>query len=55
VSCETEYSLPPLDVPTAEERSVDVLRRCPSVALFTQRAEKVKPGFVLTDADYRIA
>lgn len=48
VSGETEYSLPPLDLPTAEELSLDVLRRCPSVALFTQRAEKVKPGFLLT-------
>lgn len=51
VSGETEYSLPPLELPAAEERSLEVLRRCPSVALFTQRAEKVKPGFVLTDAN----
>ncbi len=51
VSGETEYSLPPLELPAAEERSLDVLRRCPSVALFTQRAAKVKHGFVLTEAN----
>lgn len=51
VSGETEYSLPPLDLPAIQEHSLDVLRRCPSVALFTQRAAKVKPGFVLTEAN----
>ncbi|MBI5169637.1 MAG: protein kinase [Candidatus Eisenbacteria bacterium] len=51
VGAETEYSLPPLDLPPAGERSLAALRACPSVALFTQRAEKVKPGFALTDAN----
>lgn len=51
VGAETEYSLPPLDLPGAGERSLEALRACPSVALFAQRAEKVKPGFALTDGN----
>lgn len=51
VSTETQFSLPPLDLPRADERSLDVLRRCPSVALFVQRAEKVQPNFVFSDAN----
>jgi predicted ATPase len=50
VSAETEFPLPPLDLPAADD-SLDALRACPSIALLLQRAEKVKPGFGLTAAN----
>ncbi len=50
VSAETEFPLPPLDLPEAGG-SLDALRACPSAALFVQRAERVKPGFALTEAN----
>ncbi|HSC27380.1 MAG TPA: protein kinase [Vicinamibacterales bacterium] len=51
IGAETEFSLPPLELPGRDTRTPDALRRCPSVALFLQRAAKVKPGFALTDAN----
>jgi predicted ATPase len=48
ISQETEFSLPPLQLPAADMTSLDALRNCPSVALFLQRAEKVKQDFALT-------
>ena len=50
VSAETEFPLPPLELPAAND-SLDALRACPSIALIVQRAEKVKPGFALTAAN----
>ena len=51
VGAEVEFGLPPLELPPPEITSLDALRPVPSVALFLQRAEKVKPGFALTDAN----
>ncbi|MEJ2205666.1 MAG: protein kinase [Gemmatimonadota bacterium] len=51
VGAETEFSLPPLELPSAGARELDTLQRCPSVALFVQRAAKVKSGFDLTEAN----
>ncbi len=51
IGAETEFSLPPLDLPAAGATSIEALASCPSVALFVQRAEKVKPGFALTAAN----
>ncbi len=51
VSAETEFALPPLDLPAAGEVVLETLRACPSIALFVQRAEKVKSGFVLSEAN----
>ena len=38
ISSETEFSLPPLELPAPDMTSLDALRTCPSVALFLQRA-----------------
>jgi predicted ATPase/tRNA A-37 threonylcarbamoyl transferase component Bud32 len=51
IGAEAELALPPLEVPAADAHDADALLRCPSVALFVQRAEKVKPGFTLTAAN----
>jgi non-specific serine/threonine protein kinase len=51
VGAETEFGLPPLDLPDAGTPGLDALGRCPSVALFVQRAAKVKSGFALTEAN----
>ncbi len=51
VGAETEFSLPPLELPAAGARELEALGRCPSVALFVQRAAKVKPGFALNEAN----
>ena len=48
VGVETEFPLPPLALPGQDTTSLEALSGCPSVALFVQRAEKVKPGFALT-------
>jgi predicted ATPase len=50
VSAESEFSLPPLEVPDTDA-SLDALRHCPSVALLVERAGRVKPGFALTAAN----
>ena len=51
IGAESEFSLPPLELPAADETSLAALKACPSVALIVQRAEKVKPGFALTTAN----
>ena len=51
ISAETEFPLPPLALPPADEASPEELSRYPSVELFVQRAEKVKPGFALNPAN----
>jgi predicted ATPase len=48
ISTETEFSLPPLQLPPPDMTSLDALRNCPSVALFLQRAGKAKQDFSLT-------
>jgi hypothetical protein len=48
VGAETELALPPLELPPEGVTEADELLRCPSVALFVQRAAKVKPGFALS-------
>src|SRR5206468_691406 len=48
IGAESEFVLPPLELPAPNETSLASLRQCPSVALLVQRAEKVKPGFALT-------
>jgi predicted ATPase/tRNA A-37 threonylcarbamoyl transferase component Bud32 len=50
IGAEVELALPPLELPD-KGASAAVLRDCPSVALFVQRAEKVKPGFTLSEAN----
>ncbi|MBZ0266668.1 protein kinase, partial [bacterium] len=54
VGAETEFDLPPLDLPPAGSNDTEAIRRCPSVELFLQRAGKIKPGFTLT-ADNAVA
>ncbi len=51
IGAEVELPLPPLDLPSAEATEADELMAYPSVALFVQRAEKVKPGFTLSAAN----
>jgi non-specific serine/threonine protein kinase len=48
IGAESEFGLPPLELPAPDATSPDALKDCPSVTLFIQRAEKVKPGFALT-------
>lgn len=50
IGAESEFVLPPLELPSADA-DIDAVRSCPSVLLFLQRAEKVKPGFALTAAN----
>ncbi len=51
IGIETEFGLPPLDLPAAGTPGLDALGHCPSVELFVQRAAKVKSGFALTEAN----
>ncbi|CAN5753805.1 hypothetical protein BH23GEM9_BH23GEM9_12080 [soil metagenome] len=51
IGAESELALPPLDLPARGAVDTDELMQCPSVALFVQRAGKVKPGFALTAAN----
>ena len=50
IGAEVEFILPPLALPGAND-NLETLLACPSIALFVQRAEKVKPGFALTAAN----
>src|SRR5439155_7375541 len=45
---ESEFVLPPLELPAPGATTIDELETCPSVALLVQRAERVKFGFGLT-------
>ena len=51
IGAETEFSLPPLELPAPDMTSLDALRNCPSVALFLQRGAKVKQDFALTETN----
>jgi predicted ATPase len=51
ISAETEFALPPLALPESDSMPLDALGGVPSVALLLERAQKVKPGFALTDAN----
>jgi predicted ATPase len=51
IGAESEFALPPLALPEEGTTSIEGLRPCPSVALFVQRAEKVKPSFALSTAN----
>jgi len=48
IGAETEFSLPPLELPSPDATAPETIGRCPAVALFVQRARKVKPTFTLT-------
>jgi predicted ATPase len=48
---ESEFPLAPLELPSPAMTSPADLEQCPSVALFVQRAGKVKPGFTLSAAN----
>ncbi|HWN81324.1 MAG TPA: NB-ARC domain-containing protein, partial [Candidatus Udaeobacter sp.] len=45
---EITFNVPPLSLPESGQRSPDELAKVESVALFTQRASQVRPGFQLT-------
>jgi predicted ATPase/tRNA A-37 threonylcarbamoyl transferase component Bud32 len=51
IGAEMELALPPLALPNRDATEADELMSCPSVALFVQRAEKVKRGFTLSAAN----
>ena len=51
IGAETEFVLPPLELPAQGMTSLDALRNCPSVALFLQRGLKVKQDFALTETN----
>lgn len=48
IGAEVELALPPLELPPAGNTDVARLLACPSVALFVERARKVKPQFALS-------
>ncbi len=47
IGAESEFVLPPLELPDLNA-TLSAMGECPSVALFVERGQKVKPGFVLT-------
>ena len=50
LQAEREYPVPPLPLPTAgQEQSLDELSGVAAIALFTQRAQAVKPDFALSE------
>jgi predicted ATPase/tRNA A-37 threonylcarbamoyl transferase component Bud32 len=51
IGAESELVLPPLDLPATGVVAADELMQFASVALFVQRAVKVKPGFALSPAN----
>ncbi len=48
ISSETEFALPPLELPDSRSQSLEELGQSPSVALLLQRAAKVRPDLELT-------
>jgi predicted ATPase/class 3 adenylate cyclase len=50
LAAEREYPVPPLPLP-ADAAKVDELESSPAVALFVDRAQSVRPGFTLTEAN----
>jgi predicted ATPase/DNA-binding winged helix-turn-helix (wHTH) protein len=48
IGAESELELPPLELPALDARSPEALIQVPSVALFVERAARVKAGFALT-------
>ncbi len=53
IGAETEFPLPPLDLPPSDASTPDEVLKAPSAALFAQRAAKVNPGFAVTAANAR--
>jgi len=51
IGAESEFALPPLALPESDSMALEDMRKISSVALLVQRAEKVKPGFVLTPSN----
>jgi len=51
IGAEIEFALPPLDLPEKDARSPEEIGACPAVALFVQRAARVKLGFAITEAN----
>jgi predicted ATPase/tRNA A-37 threonylcarbamoyl transferase component Bud32 len=51
IAAETELALPPLALPAPDATSVEEIQQSPAVALFVQRAQKVKPPFALSSAN----
>jgi predicted ATPase/tRNA A-37 threonylcarbamoyl transferase component Bud32 len=51
IGAESEFVLPPLELPASTTTSVDALLLSPAVALFVQRAQKVQPNFILSPAN----
>jgi non-specific serine/threonine protein kinase len=51
IGAEVEFPLPPLELPSREAATPEAIAGAAAVALFVQRAAKVKPGFALTDAN----
>jgi len=54
IGAESEFELPPLELPASDARSPEALIQVPSIALFVERAARVKPGLALT-ADNAVA
>jgi non-specific serine/threonine protein kinase len=54
IGAETELPLPPLELPAAQATGVEEIRSAPAVALFAQRALRVKPGFAVTSANAQV-
>lgn len=48
IGAESEFELPPLELPVSDALTIDALIKFPSIALFVERAARVKPGFALT-------
>jgi predicted ATPase/class 3 adenylate cyclase len=49
LSGEQEYAVAPLPVPSAGEQGIEELSRIDAVALFVERARRIRPDFRLTD------
>ncbi|HET7037253.1 MAG TPA: tetratricopeptide repeat protein [Thermomicrobiaceae bacterium] len=51
LSGEREFQLAPLPLPGPDQIALDAVARSPAVALFVERAQAVKPGFGLNEAN----